>query len=143
MVSLVTLVSPPSGISRRRTWILAGFPSKNAETGFRGGLGDGGPPRRLWCHLGVTGHKNPPCELLTIVQWMFWKSYLTGKILTFPNAASAYLTRLKNRHPRRITTRESNGRTLWCITQAPEASARVSGSSGSNSDFSPTPGAIY
>ena len=42
------------------------------------------------------GHKNPPRGLLTIVQWMFWKSYLTGKILTFPNAASAYLKNSRN-----------------------------------------------
>ena len=47
-------------------------------------------------HCWVTGHKNPPRGLLTIVQWMFWKSYLTGKILTFPNAASAYLKNSRN-----------------------------------------------
>ena len=46
-------------------------------------------------------------------------SRLASRILTFPNATSTYLKRLKNRHPRRITTRESNGRTLWRITQAP------------------------
>jgi len=39
-------------------------------------------------------------------------------ILSFPNAATTYLKRLKKLHPDRISTRESNGRTLWCITKA-------------------------
>lgn len=45
-----------------------------------------------------------------------YSSRLAGKILTYPNAASTYLKRLKKRHPSRITTRESNGKTLWRIT---------------------------
>ena len=46
-------------------------------------------------------------------------SRLASRILTFPNAISTYLKRLKKRLPDRISTRESNSKTLWRITQAP------------------------
>ena len=48
----------------------------------------------------------------------YYSSPVGRTILSFPNAATTYLKRLKKLHPDRITTRESNGRTLWCITKA-------------------------
>jgi hypothetical protein len=39
------------------------------------------------------------------------------KILKHPMAAKNYLMRLKKKHPNRISTRESNGKSLWVIRQ--------------------------
>ena len=39
------------------------------------------------------------------------------KILKYPMAAKKYLMHLKKKHPNRISTRESNGKSLWVIRQ--------------------------